>query len=583
MKKVVFSICATMYLLSSGLGFAQSFEGDGTSANPYRGTVPSSQTWIGEEIYANNIVIPSGVTLTISPGMYEASFLRMISSTLTIVSGGAFVLDPNTSATIRTILNDGLLRLESTPGELGVASLRHSNYSGSGNAQVRLYLSGGEIGEDYRWHYISLPISGVTATSFSTLNLARYIESLATSTDNFPGWVAYDGYQYSSEATLPAYAFSNLELGVGYNYYSTSSNVLTFEGVPNIGDVECNLSWSGDSEFQGYNLIGNPYVSCLNWETLINLGGLTSVDNAIYFTTNGAMAAYVAGASVNGGTEFIPPMQGFFVKATAVNGQVYFDPAARAHDPDQTRYKKKSTEGNQVISDTISLVRLSLTAPNDKSDLIVRFNKKATTGFDKIYDAHLFSRTMGDLNVWTTTGSIDYAINALPYPDQTVELPVNINMKTGGTFRLGSNEIKKLDIYNIFLKDIITGQIANLLQGEYLEFSSDARMVENRFVLVITKSATDISQIDETGKWFSIYTTLGKQVNIRQNNNRSDIINGRVEIYDLSGKRLLQSDNIEWSGSGDEKQIHLDKASSGIYVVVVETDLGRFVEKVVLK
>lgn len=583
MKKVMFSICATVYLLSSGLGFAQSFEGDGTSANPYRGTVPSSQTWIGEEIYANNIVIPSGVTLTISPGTYEASFLRMISSTLTIVSGGVFVLDPNTSATIRTIVNDGLLRLESTSGELGVASLRHTNYSGSGNAQVRLYLSGGEIGEDYRWHYISMPISGVTAISFSTLNLARYIESLATSTNNFPGWVAYDGYQYSSEETLPAYAFSNLELGVGYNYYSTSSNVLTFEGVPNIGDVECNLSWSGNSEFQGYNLIGNPYVSCLNWETLIGLGGLMSVDNAIYFTTNGSMAVYVSGVSVNGGTEFIPPMQGFFVKATSVNGQVYFDPAARAHKPDQTRYKKKSTEGNQVISDTISLVRLSLTVPNDKSELIVRFNKKATSGFDKKFDAYLFSRTMGDLNAWTTTGSIDYAINALPFPDQTVELPVSVNMKIAGTFRLGSNEIKKLDIYNIYLKDIVTGQTANLRQGEYLEFSSDAGMVENRFVLVITKSATDISQIDSIGEGFTIYTTRGKQINIRQVDNRSDIIKGRIGIYDHSGKMIMQSDNVEWSGSGDVKQIQLNKASSGIYVVVVETDLGRFVKKVLLK
>lgn len=307
------------------------------------------------------------------------------------------------------------------------------------------------------------------------------------------------------------------------------------------------------------------------------------MDNAIYFTTNGAMAAYVGGASVNGGTEFIPPMQGFFVKATAVNGQVYIDPAARDHRPDQTRYKKKSTEGNQVISDTISLVRLSLTVPNDKSDLIVRFNRKATAGFDKIYDAYLFSRTMGDLNVWTTTGSIDYAINALPFPDQTVELPVSVNMKIAGTFRLGSNEIKKLDIYNVFLKDIITGQIANLRQGEYLEFSSDAGMVENRFVLVVTKSATDISQIDESGEGFSIYTTMGKQINIRQINNRSDIINGRVEIYDLSGKRIMQSDNMEWSGIGDEKQIHVNKASSGMYMVVVETDQGRFVEKVVLK
>jgi hypothetical protein len=583
MKKVLFLLCATVYLLSSGSGFAQSFEGDGTSGNPYRGTVPSSQTWIGEDIYANSIVIPTGVTLTISPGTFEASFLRMIGYTLTIENGGIFILNPNTSATIGGIVNNGLLRLESTSGELGVASLRHSNYSGSGTAQMRLYLSGGQTsGGGYRWHYISAPVSGVTAASLSTLNLARYIESLATESDNFPGWVAYDGYQYSSGNTLTEHIFSNLELGVGYNYYSTSSNVFTFEGVPYLGDLACNLSWSGDSDFRGYNLIGNPYVSCLNWETLIGLGGLTSVDNAIYFTNNGAMAAYVGGVSVLGGTEFIPPMQGFFVKATSGNGRVYFDPAARTHRPDQTRYKKKSTEESPIKSDTISLVRLSLTVPTDKSELVVRFNKKATTGFDRKLDAYTFSRTMGDLNVWTATGGIDYAINALPFPDQSVELPVGVNMKIAGTFRLASDEIKKLDIFNVFLKDLITGQVADLRKSEYLEFSSDAGMIVNRFVLVITKSTTDISQTDESGKGFSIYATPGREITIRQVDNRSDIIKGRVEIYDLAGKKIMQSDNLEWSGSGDVKHIHVNKASSGIYMVIVETDLGRFVNKVVL-
>lgn len=581
MKKLLISLCGVIMVLYSFPSFA--YTGTGTSSDPYVGTVTGNVEWTGPGIYADDLEITNGSTLTISPGTYDASLLNMAGSTLTVDAGGTFILNPNASATISNIENNGTIRLESAPNELGVASLIHDNYIGTGITQVRLYLSGGTTaGGAYKWHYISMPFTGVTPTSFSTLNLAQYVETLATTTDNYPGWVAYDGYQYSSGATL-SNTFSTLDLGKGYNYYSASSTTFTMTGTISIIDEYEVLSFSGSSDFQGYNLIGNPFSSCINWQTLVTSGQTRSVANAIYFTNNGNFAAYVNGVGVAGGTEFIPPLQGFFVKSIASNGRVIFDNAARVHNPDQLRYKKKSTAEDMVASDTISMVRLKVSFPGDSADLVVRLNNKATSNFDNEFDAYTFSRTLGDISMWTTTGNSDYCINGLPFPQTTLEVPVGINMKVAGTFRLSASEINKLDIYNITLKDLNTNQTYDLKKGEYIEFNAPAGMITNRFLLVVSKSGTGIPDLISDSESFRIFATAGRTINVLSVTDEPSVLSGSVTVYDLTGRKVLHAGNVEWSGEADLRQFELRQGGSGLYLVVVETNAGKYVGKVSLK
>ena len=183
----------------------------------------------------------------------------------------SFIINPQTSVTVHRILNSGTLRLESASNEAGVASLLHRFYSGTGTVETKLYLSGGtSAGGAFKWHYIAVPIDNISAISFNTLNLAQYIESLVTGGDNYPGWVAYDGYQYSSGLTL-GNTFSTLSVGVGYNYYAAASATFTFSGALNISDVEIPVtSGTGYPDYQGYNLIGNPFASCLDWDYIVD-------------------------------------------------------------------------------------------------------------------------------------------------------------------------------------------------------------------------------------------------------------------------------------------------------------------------
>lgn len=581
MKKLI--IVLSWLMISSGSLF--SISGSGTETDPYYGTITTNTVWnTGGEIFADDIEITPGFTLTISPGASSGTFLNMLSSTLTIDEGATFVLNPEASATMNSIVNNGIIIMESFSNEVAVASLIHYSYSGEGISQLKLYLSGGTAtGGVNIWHYVSTPITGVASVSFNTPNLARYVESLATSIDNYPGWIAYDGYQYSSGTTLSAFAFSTLSVGQGYNYYSASGASFTFTGPININNINANLTYSGTSDFQGYNLIGNPFASCVNWDLLVSGGGLRSVDNAIYFTNRGRFASYVGGIGADGGTGTIPPLQGFFVKASSPLGRVTFNSGAvRVHNDEQMRYKKKSTGESLSSSDTISFVRLKLQNSAESADMVVRFNKKATLGVDKEYDAYKFSKTAGGINIWTKSGGTDFSINGLPFPATTIEIPVGIHVAADGTFKITASEINRLDHFTVKLKDLITNQTVDLKSGEYAEFSVPAGLVEGRFILAVSNTTTDVTDSELSGKKFSVYSASG-YINIRTLTNDYEDVSGAVNVYNITGRKLYQKKITSWPGSGNLEQIPINGSSEGILIVEIEAGKTRYVEKVNVK
>ncbi|HPS40037.1 MAG TPA: hypothetical protein PL124_11525 [Candidatus Cloacimonadota bacterium] len=581
MKNLV--IVLSILLISSDLLFA--IDGSGTETDPYRGTITTNTVWnTGDEIFADDIEITPGFTLTISPGAYSGTFLNMLSSTLTIDAGATFILNPEASATINIIVNEGTMILESFSNEVAAASLIHYSYSGSGISQMKLYLSGGTAsGGANIWHYISTPIAGVTSLSFNTLNLARYVESLATTTDNYPGWIAYDGFQYSSGATLSSYAFNTLSVSLGYTYHSASSATFSFSGPININSLNANLTYTGPSDFQGYNLIGNPFSSCVNWDLLVSGGGLRSVDNAIYFTNRGRFASYVGGIGADGGTGTIPPLQGFFVKASSPLGRVTFNSGmVRVHNDEQMRYKKKSTRQDLGSADTISYVRLKLQNAAESCDMVVRFNPKATLGKDKEFDAYKFSKTSGGMNIWSTSNGSDFSINGMPFPVTTVEIPLGVNIASDGQYKISSSEIIKLNNYSLKIKDLVTSRVIDLKNSESIDFSVPAGTIEGRFILAVSNTLTDISETDLSENSFDIYSSAG-YVNIRTMTDDFAATPGTIDIYDITGRKLYHRSVTGWHNKGELEQIQITDASDGILIVEIKAGSSRFIRKVSVK
>lgn len=586
MKRLIFFLLLILFCNNS---IFCALSGPGTFELPINGTVDSDVTWLvgtfpNNVIWVGTITINSGFTLTIGPGV-----------TVSTVSGGSMTISgtleigPGAGYSANTITNNsgGLLRINSDAD--GIGSLIHTGYVDlGGTIETEVYLTGGTSDGNQIWHYISTPVDGISTSIFTanptTLNLAQYVESEVISADNTTGWIAYDGYVYNGGGSKPAYAFGSLQLGRGYTYHCAEDATRAIAGTLNYSNTTVTLTCGTEYiDYQGFNLVGNPFSSCLDWD-LFYESLPPSVDDAIYFTRGGTIASYVGGVGAIGGTGTIPPMQGFFVKvSTSTSGiSLELPAAARVHNLGQIRYKKKSSSDTNRSSDTISFVRLQLLGSENSTDLVVRFNEKATTSVDKRFDAYKFSKVAGALNIWTTTGEVDYSINGLPFPETTVEIPVGIYAKAVGTFNLKSSELNKLDNYSIILKDLSTNKSVNLKEGGFIAFEATEGMINDRFILSVTKSTTATNEIAENDKKFNIYYASGF-LNIQSLSDEYNDTRGSITVYDLSGRKVFQQVGVEWPNKGEIIRINLNAAKRGLYLIEVKAGSLKYVEKVAIQ
>lgn len=598
MKKLI-SILS--FLLSFG-NLSYSLDGNGTIGNPYSGSVtanttitPGSGIMVGDipTLYATSIEIQNNATLTIAEGGLLTFFNASPSYTLTINPGCTLIIQPNACVTVHQIINNGTLRMESNFSEFGSASLIVNSYSVSPSAvtEIQMYQPGGAIDNDsWWWHYISVPISNVPSETFNIdgnpyapYDLAQYVEPLVTDIYNESGWVCSDGYQYHTGNTLVSYSFSSLTLGKGYNFYHSGDANITLTTstgggqVLNLSDQYPSVSCtSGPEGYSGFNLIGNPFSSFLDWDVILNSNYPYFLNRAIYFTMYDQVASYIYPFETNGGTGKIPPMQGFFVHAND-DGVVPLSASARTHKLNQLRLKGSSDQNKD--RDTISFVRLKLEDQKTKSDLIVYFNKKATSSFDGEFDAFKIGKSNASVSTWSKMGNLDLSINGIPFPENTIEIPIGINVKEAGIYKLFANELNKLDNYSVLLKDLLTNTTADLKKGEILTFNTSAGTFEDRFILSFTNLTTDVPSIVLPEKKFSIYSKAGI-VNILSLTDDFSNKPGVITIYDLAGRKIKQQQNVEWNGNGELKQIILGNNNKGLIIIEIKAGNKKYVEKI---
>ena len=184
------------------------------------------------------------------------------------------------------------------------------------------------------------------------------------------------------------------------------------------------------------------------------------------------------------------------------------------------------------------------------------------------------------MSLWTRLNGIDYAINAIPYPETSIDIPVGMHAENAGTFSLRSNELNGLENYSVTLKDKMTNTVTDLKKGEKLTFSTTAGEFEDRFVLTISNLTTGSEEIKLPENQFNIYALNG----ILNINPLSDEWNGKqgsVRIADLMGKSIFDNRNVEfWKNSLIQLPV---QGAKGIYFVEISSGVMRYVGKVMIK
>ena len=131
------------------------------------------------------------------------------------------------------------------------------NYGGSAITTVQRYITG------HNWHYVSSPITNAQTTLFHPNNFYHYNETTPDywSMNTFTGGLM--GWEFASGAMTVMRGYA------AYQEYST----VEFTGTLNTGNLNYNLDYTdntgthGNAVYDGWNLVGNPYPSALNWNS----------------------------------------------------------------------------------------------------------------------------------------------------------------------------------------------------------------------------------------------------------------------------------------------------------------------------
>ncbi len=219
------------------------------------------------------------------------------------------------------------------------------------------------------WHYISSPVGGLTAGNFGGDYLVDWSE-------------ANQSWSYITSASTP------LTSGKGFGLMPLLQTDYEFIGTPHTGELAIPLNHTiAPGDYDGFNLVGNPYPSRLDWSLLDDTYG------AIYYW-NGSLESPSYLSWVNGtgdGSSIVPVAQGFFVYSPT-SGNLVLNNTHRTNES-AAFYKTSSSFA------TIAVVN---SETNDR--LHLHFDEQASAAFE-------FDKDAFKLFTWTEGVSQIYSIN----------------------------------------------------------------------------------------------------------------------------------------------------------------------------
>lgn len=496
---------------------------------------------------------------------------------LTINEGAYLTINPMGSATIYGKLNiNGSLLLKcdeiSSACMINMDSILYGRFA---SVKTETFLSG------RKFHYLSVPFDSVHSDRFKSdpvfpyKNPNFYFWDETFVGKNFTdGWRSFDGL---------------MEVMKGYSaYYSSDTKIVldrSKSGNLNTGNKSKLLTYTGTNTNlpvinRGWNLVGNPYPAYLDW----NDAGWTKTNifNSIYFWNGSNYSYYVSdgtaqdnGIGVNNGSNFIPPMQAFFVKVIGDDnsnhsGSLVIPESARTTDI--TGFYKKITESDD------NCLRLKLTGNGHSDETALRILENSSYNFDNEYDAFkLFTDPIyGVPQIFTLTDDkIPQAINSLPDYFENLQIRIGISVMVNGYYTITSGNLRLTDGLKLWLVDLQEDVYLNAGSLHYTFYSVSGQF-ENRFRLICLKNPQVMNNRLKKSQMFNIDLI---HYGVRIKSIDSKPINGVILIYNPIGQVVYNTKNC----TEESLVINLSKIKTGIYLIKVTNAYGIYTERVFIR
>jgi hypothetical protein len=497
----------------------------------------------------DNVVIVSGGN---QPHVTLAPATPAVCADLTVQSGATLTVDAGKALTASgATANAGTILVKADATGIG-SFIDNGTITGAGSFQMEQYLtgSGGATPDGVLW-YVSSPIANGTSGTYSasgTDKLWSADETTQSYTEitNVTALTVGRGYVARQGAATATRSFSGSSFNTGAQ--STS-------GLSRTGTLETN---------RGYNLMGNPYTSSVDWEAATR----TNLETTCWYRTKNGSSMLVdtynattyVGTNNNGDgavTRYIPPTQGFWVRVDADGntGTLGFANADRSHPLVSGIYRMAAIEG---------LVRVSLSNASYTDEHIVLFNENASELYDEYDSGKLFGGNQPYL--YSTVENQDVTMNGVNNPIATPFIDLTMYAPAQGEYNINGVEFTNADL-SVTLEDNLLGTFTDLQANPQYTFNSEEGTFTDRFTLHFSDLLTGLAE------------TNGETIRVYSNSNGVNIwlgdeTNGNVRIIDMAG-RTIHTQNLT-----SDRTILNHTVSAGVYLVEVSTSTDSFTQKV---
>ncbi|WP_028981489.1 T9SS type A sorting domain-containing protein [Sporocytophaga myxococcoides] len=495
----------------------------------FNGSAPQSITTAGGEIF-NDLTINMTISSTVSLNSVATVNGILALTKGTLASGGNLSVN----------LNSGSVAYNT--GDAGTVT---------GNIKISKSVN------STKTHYLACPLTGTTANDFA--------DNTPVTDPNKPNGTRLFEYVDGAWSQI-------LDMNTGlapfkaYSLYFTAPTTLDFTGNYDHGNVPSEVTFPNSTS--AFRMVGNPFPSTIDWTK----AGWTksNINNAIYYwdATTSKYASFVNGSSVNGGTQYVPAMQGFFVTTSGSGGTATLSMTNNVRTTTQNPSLWRTSVDNQPV--------LKLTAQNGiySDETILNFTEDASDSFDGNLDALKLKNAGNNPNLFSLINGKNYSVNSLPlnYIDSTI--PLKLEAPVTGNYIISANQFSGFDTTDIILEDKLLNISYDLKSSNGYSAAITKGDTTSRFYIKFRKSdvVTGISDLQE-GK--VAVNAIGKTVNVYFSN--IDEKEASIVFLNIIGQEVGRSENVNIAQGIYTKELNV---STGVYIVKVKAGDKVYTEKV---
>jgi hypothetical protein len=427
---------------------------------------------------ARNLTVNNAAGVTLTNNLAVAQVVRLQSGNLTL--GGK------------------VLRLLSSAAGTALVDNTGGAVLGSTASMQRAITGGVQNGPAYR--HFSSPVQAVAIDSLGTsgvtpvFNPVYNISATPYAVVPFP---TVFGYNQDRIATTTSNA-SDFDKGYfspasgdvmqpsrGYTVNtSATATPVRFTGTFNTGPQSVGpLARANATTATGWQLLGNPYPSPLDWSTVTatQRPGVSAAMYVFQSTSqyNGMYRTYVNG--IGSTSPLIEAGSGYFVQVAAgTPGSVNLTNANRV-----TTFGTQNSFG-RLAADARPQLQLRVAGAGLSDEAFLYFEAGATTGVDANYDATKIPNSTG-LNLASLAGAAPLAIQGLAPLTGTAEVVVPLALATpaAGSFAFEVADLANFAGLAVYLRDTQAGTQQPLLAGTRYAFTQAAGAAgTGRFALI---------------------------------------------------------------------------------------------------